>query len=231
MEVAFGRRAVADPAHRDPAVALDRRCHRPADRLRELGAEIARDGEEAVRLVRIHDRQLAAVQLVAGVRVDLAHHLRQRIAARDQQPLLAIGREIHVLAVERGGGGDRDRLLARRLHVEAGLPLPLGAVHAVVEHPHRDHVAKDLAQGVGVELGVPRADRAMLFVEHAHQVRGQPGGFRRRSADVGPRRGCRRRGFASAGEIGRVAGPERGSGTCSESCGRLGCFGVSLSRI
>ena len=44
------------------------------DRLRNLGAEVARNGEEAVLLVRIHDRQLAAVQRVAGVGVNLAHH-------------------------------------------------------------------------------------------------------------------------------------------------------------
>ena len=48
VEVAFRRGAVADPAHRDPAVALDRRRHRPADRLRKLGAEVAGDREEAV---------------------------------------------------------------------------------------------------------------------------------------------------------------------------------------
>ena len=172
----------------DAAVALDRGGHRPADRLRELGAEIARDREEAVRLVRIHDRQLAALQLVAFVRVDLVHHLDQRIAARDEQALLAIGREVHVVAVQRGGGGDRDRLLAGALHVEAGLSLALGAVHAVVEDADRDHVAQHLAQRVGVELGVPRADRLMVIAEHADEVGGQRVGLGRRDAGVGARR-------------------------------------------
>ena len=117
------------------------RGHRPADRLRILGAEVARDREEAVLLVRIHDRQLAALQRIALVRIDLAHHRHQRIAARDEQALLAIGREVHVLGVHRGGGGDRDRLFPGALHVEAGLALPLGAIHAVVEHADRLHVA------------------------------------------------------------------------------------------
>ena len=164
MEVAFGRRAVADPAHRDPAVALDRARHRPADRLRELRAEVARDGEEAVRLVRIHDRQLAALQLVALVRVDLAHHLRSADSrARSAGP--AGDRSGSSCPRRRARRPRRPRSPPRRcLHVEAGLPLPLGAVHAVVEHAHRDHVAQDLAQGVGVELGVPRADGAMVFV-------------------------------------------------------------------
>ena len=159
VEVAFGRRAVADPAHRDAAVALDSRAHRPADSLRELRAEIARYGEEAVRLVRIHDRKLAALQLVAFVRIDLVHHLDERIAARDEQALLAIGREVHVVAVERVLRSDGDCLFAGALHVEAGLTLALRPVHAVVEDAHGDHVAQHLAQRFSVELRVPRADR------------------------------------------------------------------------
>ena len=61
VEVAFRGRAVTNPAHRNPAVALDRSGHRPADRLRKLRREVARDREEAVRPVRIHDRQLATI--------------------------------------------------------------------------------------------------------------------------------------------------------------------------
>src|SRR5260221_346118 len=133
VEIAFRGRAFAGPAHADAAVALDRRAHRPADRLRKLRAEIARDRKEAGRLVGIHDREMTALGLLAPVRINLTHHFRQRITAGDEQPLLTIGRKGHVLAVERGGGGDRDRLLARALHVEAGLPLALRAVHAVVE--------------------------------------------------------------------------------------------------
>src|SRR3712207_8614546 len=52
-----------------------------------------------------------------------AHHLDERIVAGDEKSLLAIGREAHVVAVERMGAGDRDRLLAGALHVEAGLAL------------------------------------------------------------------------------------------------------------
>ena len=114
VEVALGGRAVADIAGGDPAVAADRRGHRPAHRLRELGREVARDGEEAVRVGRVHDRQLAALQRVAAVRIDLAHHLDERIVAGDEQALLAVGREAHVVAVEGVGAGDRDRLLAGR---------------------------------------------------------------------------------------------------------------------
>ena len=159
-------------------------------------------------LGRIHDRQLAALERVARVRIDLVHHLDERIAARDQQALLAIGREVHVVAVERGGGGDRDRLLAGRLHVEAGLPLPLRAVHAVVVDALDDHVREHLAQRVGIELGVPRADRLMVLAQHADEARRQ-----------GMRFGGRRSGIRTLGEtggrdfqlgkVGRVAGPER----------------------
>ena len=70
---------------------------------------------------------------------------------------------MHVVAVERGGGRDGDRLLAGALHVEAGLPLALGAVHAVIEDADGDHVAEHLAQRVGVELRVPRADGLVIL--------------------------------------------------------------------
>ena len=109
---------------------------------------------------------------------------------------------------ERGGGGDGDRLLAGALHVEAGLPLPLGAVHAVVEDADGDHVLEHLAQGVGVELRVPRADRAMIFVEHPHQLGRQRMGFRRRRGDVGARRRSRG-GNVHRREVRRVARTER----------------------
>jgi len=67
----------------------------------------------------------------------------------DQQSLLAIGGEAHVLVIERMGGGHRHRLLAQRLHVEAGLALALRAEHAVVKGAQPHHVAQDAAQHVG----------------------------------------------------------------------------------
>ena len=173
MEVPFCSGAIADPPHGDPAVALDRRAHRPAHGLRKLGPEIAGDREEAMLLVRVHDRQLPALQLVARVRVDLAHHLRQRIAARDEQPLLAVRREVHVVALESGRGRRRDRFLAGALHVETGLSLTLGAVHPIIEDAHCDHVAQDLAQAVGIKLGVPWTNRLVIIVKHANERRRQ----------------------------------------------------------
>jgi hypothetical protein len=43
-----------------------------------------------------------------GVGIDLAHHVDQRIAARDQQALLAIGREAHVARSSAMACGDGD---------------------------------------------------------------------------------------------------------------------------
>jgi hypothetical protein len=84
------------------------------------------------------------------------------------------------------GGGDRDRLLAGALHVEAGLALPLGAVHAVVEDAHRDFMSRSILRSVsGVELRVPRADRLALLVEHAERIMATSG-------ICGERRGGRR---------------------------------------
>jgi hypothetical protein len=186
MEVAFRGRTVADPAHRNSVVALDRRRHRPADRLRKLGGKVARNGEETVRLVRIHDRQLASLELVAFVRIDLAHHLRQRIAAGNEKSLLAIGWEVHVFPVERRCGSDRDRLFARALHVEAGLSLPLRPVHSIVEDANRDHVPEHFPKRVGVELRVPGADRLAVFVEDSNQCGRQRVRFARWNAGIRP---------------------------------------------
>src|SRR3546814_11332475 len=69
MEVALGRRAFAAPYGRDPAVALRRRSHRPAHGLRILRREIARYAEEPMFGRRIHNRQLAAHQMIAAVRI------------------------------------------------------------------------------------------------------------------------------------------------------------------
>src|SRR3546814_6345582 len=100
MEVALGRRAFAAPYGRDPAVALRRRSHRPAHGLRILRREIARYAEEPMFGRRIHNRQLAAHQMIAAVRINLVHHLNPRIVARDQDALLAIAGETHVARSE-----------------------------------------------------------------------------------------------------------------------------------
>src|SRR6185369_14131808 len=80
---------------------------------------------------------------------------------------------MHVLAIEGALGGDRDRLLARAFHVEAGLSLALRAVHAVVEDAHRDHVAEHLAQRLGIELWIPRSDGLIVIIEYSDELCGQ----------------------------------------------------------
>ena len=56
--------ALADPRRRDRGAAAHRRRHRPSDRLDVLRGEVAGDREEAVRLRRVHHRELAALQRV-----------------------------------------------------------------------------------------------------------------------------------------------------------------------
>src|SRR3546814_2041247 len=73
----------------------------------------------------------------------LVHHVDHVPVARDQQPLLAIAREAHIVAVEREGGGHRDRLFAGRFHVEAGLALPLRAEHALVIRARQRHRSEE----------------------------------------------------------------------------------------
>ena len=206
VEVALGRGAVADPGDGDLVVALVGAGHGPADGLGHLGAQIAADGEEAVVLRRIHDRQLAAFDRIRGVGIDLVHHGRERIAARDQKALLAIGGEAHVLARQDHPLGDGDGLLARAFHIEAGLALAVGAMHPVVEGAGQDHGLEAATQGLGIQLRIPRTDRLAVIVQHPDQPEGVIPHLKRGGRDLGA--------FHHAGgvelqmaEVGGVAGP------------------------
>ena len=175
-------------------VALDRRGHAPADGLDELRRQVARDGEEAGALVRIQHRQLAALQRVALVGHRLAHHLDHvDVVARQQQPLLAVGREAHVAGRERQRVRGGDGLLAQALHVERDLLLPLRDQHARVVGACLHHRAQAVAQALDADLRRPGPDRAALVVEHAHQRVGQVGGVGGRHVDRRPPRRAGRR--------------------------------------
>src|SRR3546814_12519406 len=96
---------------RDSALALRGRGHRPAYRLRILRCQIARYAEESMFGRRIHDRQLSPEQMVAAIRIDLVHHLDQRLVPSDQYALLAIAGETHVpqVASQFGGWGAEEK--------------------------------------------------------------------------------------------------------------------------
>ncbi|KIU01520.1 hypothetical protein QU38_01200, partial [Staphylococcus aureus] len=138
------------PGGGDARVALGRARHRPAHCLGILRRQVARNREESELLRRIHDRQLAALERIGPVRVDLVHHLHDRIAARDEDPLLAIGREAHVVAGQRHRRADRHGLLAGGLHVEAGLALTLGAGPAFGDSAGERHRPGHAARGLGI---------------------------------------------------------------------------------
>ena len=208
VEIRFGGRAVADPAGGDPRVALHRRRHRPADRLDELRGEIARDREEAVLARRIHHRQLAALQRVELVGVDLVHHVEHRIAAGDQQPGLAVGREVHVAGLERHAEGAAHRLLAHVLHVERGLALALGHLHARIEGAQGHHVAQALQQLLVIEQAGPRAHRFAVAIEHADDRIGEVADILGRDIHLRPPH-LARPGDLHVAEIRRAAGPHR----------------------
>ena len=220
MKVAFCRAALAHPGRGDAGITLDRARHRPAHRLRRLGGEIATDREEAVLLARIHDRQLAALQLVAPVRIDLVDHLDQGIAALDQDALLAIAGEDHVVARQRHRSGHAGRLLAGALHVEAGLALPLPAEHPLVESAGHGHVAEHRAQRFGIELGIPGPMRAIVVAQHADQAIGE---IAHRFGRTGLVRARLLAGLAhiDMAEIHRVAGAEFGFGNMQRQSGRI----------
>ena len=167
VEIRFRRRAIADPGGGDLRVALDRRGHRPADGLDELRGEIAGDREEAVLLRGIHDRELPPLQRVALVGVDLAHHVDERVLVGDEKPRLAVGREVHVAGPKCDPEGAAHRLFAGVLHVERGLALALGHLHAGVEAAQRHHVTQAPDQILLAEVRHPGADRLPLAVQHA----------------------------------------------------------------
>ncbi len=212
VEVGLGGRAVADPARGDLGVALDRRGHRPADRLHELRRQVARDREEARALVRVHHRQLAAADRVTLVAQQLAHQLDDvDVIARQQQALLAIRREAHVARLQGLRVRDRDRLLAQALHVEGNLLLPLRDQHAGVEGARAQHRAQAAPQCLDLDLRRPGADRAARVVEHADQLPGHRAGVGRLDVDRRARHLARCR-DPQVGEIGGLPGSAGGLG-------------------
>src|SRR5690606_41353056 len=62
--------------------------------------------------------QLASLQLVGPVRVDLVDHLEDRVVARDHASLLAVGGEDHVVEIERQRGRDRKSTRLNSSHVK-----------------------------------------------------------------------------------------------------------------
>jgi hypothetical protein len=157
---------------------------------------------------RIHHRQLAALQRVELVGVDLVHHLEHRKVARDQQPGLAVGREIHVAGLERHAEGAAHRLLAHVLHVERGLALALGHLHARIEGAQRHHVAQALQQRLVVEQAGPRAHRLAVAIEHADDRIGEVTDLLGRDIDLRSPHLAGQRDLHVA-EIGRAAGTHR----------------------
>ncbi len=113
---------------------------------------------------------MPSLQRVVLVGEDLVHHVDDRIARRDQQPLLAIRREVHVAGSKRPLLGTGDSLLTERLHVERHLALPVGAQHAGIEVAHEHHVAKPGELLVVREVGNPFTDRLAVIVEHPHEL-------------------------------------------------------------
>ena len=232
VEIAFRRAPLAHPGRSDAGVVLDRARHRPTHRLRGLCGEVARDAEEAVFAARIHDRELAALQLVAAVRIDLVDHLDHRVAALDQDALLAIAREDHIVRSQGHAGRDARRLFARALHVEAGFALPLTSKHALVKSARHCHVTEHFAQRIRIEFGVPRPMRLIVFAEHAHQAKSHIAHFARVAGLVGT---CHapRIGYIYMREVDRITRPEFRFGNMQRKfraiiplrCTTLGPFG------
>ena len=186
VKIGFGARAFAQPAHGNVVLALDRCGHRPADGLRELGREVARDREDPPRRPVIHHGQLPALAHVARVRQQLAHQVDERPPADHVEPLVAVRRKQHVPGAQRHRLSDRHGFLAERAHVEGDLSLALGALHAIVEHSRKQHVLEADLQIRRVEMRVPGTDGAVLVVEHANELGGEVADVADAGVDVRP---------------------------------------------
>ncbi len=118
----------------------------------------------------MQDRQLLARERIFRVGEDLVAQRRQRIVARMQPGERAIGGEEHVPLVQRHRLRGGDRLFAGGFHVKAGLALPVRAEQPVVEGAGEDHRAQALDQRFGRQVRIPRADRAVIIVQHPNQL-------------------------------------------------------------
>ncbi|MNO56294.1 hypothetical protein D3C76_468060 [compost metagenome] len=185
VEVRLGGGAVADPRRGDLGIALDRRGHGPADRLHELGRQVAADGEETCLAHRIHDRQLAALERVALVGQQLADQVHQRHVAGHEDALLAVGREAHVGDIQGQRLGTANGFFAQALHIERHFLLALGDHHAVVVDAGLEHGAHALAQDLVRDAFGPWAESLAMLVEHANQAIGQVGRVGRVNIDRG----------------------------------------------
>ena len=152
--------------------ALDGSGHRPAHRLRELRREIAGDGKQPRIATVIHHGQLPTLAHVAGVRQQLVHERYQRLTADHLQALVAVAGKQHVMRLKRHGGCHGYRFFAGALHVERDASLALRLLHALVKQARQQHVPQADLQFSGFQMRVPRSHRAVLIVEHAHQLRG-----------------------------------------------------------
>src|SRR5690606_4658846 len=90
------------------------------------------------------------------------------------------------------------------LHVERGLALALGAVHALVIGPRQQHVLEPAPELVRRDLRRPGTQRVALHVEDAHEAVGVVAQRKPAFLDVGPRR-LAGLGEAPAAEIRLVA--------------------------
>ena len=178
-------------------------------------ARLPRDGEEAGALVRVHHRQLAALERVALVGHQLADHARPSARRRAPAAGPAGGRSGKHMSPCSSASAWRgaDRLLAEALHVERDLLLALRDQHAGVEDARL--AASRAGRGAaarGSTLRVPRADGACPRRRARGPAR-RPGRrcrpARRRPAG---RRTSPARRQVQVGEVGLAAGPAGGLG-------------------
>ena len=173
VEVRLGGGALPNPSGGYGVLPADGGGHGPADRLGKLGGQIARNGEDVAPRPVVHHRHLPPLAHVLGVGEALAHQLRGAAAARQVQPLVAVGGKQHIPRSQPHGGPHGHRLLSLGLHIEGYSALPLHSQHVLVKGAGDRHVAQRNMQILVVEVGMPRPHGGVLLVKHPHHPLGE----------------------------------------------------------
>ena len=150
---------------------------------------------------RVHHRQLTAVQAVALVGVDLAHHVDERPVAGNQPALLPVGREEHVAVAQLERLADGDRLLTGAARCRTTSCPGAGRAASVRRTARVVTIASSAcAQRVEVDVAAPMARRPCRRRRGRGSASGRGHGsspVRRRCPGAQPRRRLGRRGTRS----------------------------------
>ena len=177
VEVALGRRAVAEVRHHDDVVVAILRGVGEADGVRQLGRDGNRDGEVALIGGGLTTFQVAGEEQQQLLDRPAAPDHRGRFTERGHHP---------VRGPQHGDAAELGRLLTLDGRECAGAPLPLQAHHALVEPARQQHRAVQALELGARQAGIESAVEVAFGVED-RQIFDREPGFQRGSRHSGLR--------------------------------------------